>query len=442
VNGLVDQVLDLVIKRGGDTVEAEAVVTTGSLALTRFANSFIHQNVAEVVCEVRLRLHVDGRTAASTTTVTTADGLSALVDRTVAAALLRPLDSGWAGLTLPADPSGSGQHDPATAAAEPDERAALVRAFVDAAGGLETAGSCRTSETVRWYANTAGHSVHGRATGAVLDGIARTCSSDGVGKLSTTSLAALPASALGAHAAAKARAAADPVPLAPGRYAVVLEPSAVADVLMFGAWYGFNARAALEGRSFVELGTQQFDPAITIVDDPLAPGAPGVPIDAEGAPKRPLTLVEAGVTAALAHDRRTAKAMGAASTGHAVVGGERFGAMAGHLCLRPGGASDLLAGLDRGLLVSDLWYTRVLDPRTLVVTGLTRNGVWWVEDGQIVRPVRNLRFTQSYVDALGPGSVLAVGAAADRVPLIGTDSAISTPALRLASWNFTGGAAT
>ncbi|MDQ1646479.1 MAG: hypothetical protein QOJ50_2663 [Cryptosporangiaceae bacterium] len=434
-------VLDLVAKAAPDA-EAEVTVLRGELALTRFAGSAIHQNVAEDTGKVRLRLHTEGRTASSSTTLTSMDALEALVERTIGAARLRPEDTGWGGLTPPSPLSGEGNYDPATAAADPGARAAVVRAFVDAAGGLETAGYCRTTETIAVYANSAGQSVTGRATAAITDGIARTCSSDGVARSAAVRLGDLDGAALGGHAAARARLAADPVPLAPGRYPVVLEPSAVADLLSFSAWYGFNGRAVAEGRSFVELGHEQFDPAITLHDDPLRPDALGVPFDAEGAPKRPLPLVLGGISTSLTHDRRTARQAGAESTGHAVPGGERFGALAGHLCLRPGPEGpDLLAGLDRGLLVSDLWYTRVLDPRTLVVTGLTRNGVWWVEDGQIVRPVRNLRFTQSYLDALAPGSVQAVGARAESIPGTYGEGRTSTPGVRLASWNFTGGAA-
>jgi predicted Zn-dependent protease len=98
----------------------------------------------------------------------------------------------------------------------------------------------------------------------------------------------------------------------------------------------------------------------------------------------------------------------------------------------------LVAGVERGLLVSDLWYTRVLDPRTLVMTGLTRNGVWLIEDGQVTAPVQNFRFTQSYPQALAPGAVLGVGTRSIGVPYGFDVMALRAPALRLASWNFTG----
>ncbi|HEX2221249.1 MAG TPA: metallopeptidase TldD-related protein, partial [Candidatus Limnocylindria bacterium] len=98
------------------------------------------------------------------------------------------------------------------------------------------------------------------------------------------------------------------------------------------------------------------------------------------------------------------------------------------------------AQVERGLLVTDFWYTRVLDPRTLVVTGLTRNGVWLIERGRVMRPVRNLRFTQSYADALSSGAVRGIGSTLALVPAGMGLGAYAVPALHLASWNFTGGA--
>ncbi|HEY8170023.1 MAG TPA: metallopeptidase TldD-related protein, partial [Candidatus Limnocylindria bacterium] len=111
--------------------------------------------------------------------------------------------------------------------------------------------------------------------------------------------------------------------------------------------------------------------------------------------------------------------------------------------LEPGttGADALVEGVERGLLVTDFWYTRILDPRTMVVTGLTRNGVWLVEGGRISRPVTNMRFTQSYLEALAPGAVSGVGS--DLTLVSGTTfdfGAYVGPSLHLASWNFTGGA--
>jgi predicted Zn-dependent protease len=438
---LAGRVVELVRAAAGPAARAEVLADHTALALTRFANSYIHQNVADATTTVRLRLHLAGRTAAGSTTITSAEGLRDLVDRTIRAARLCPPDPTWPGLTPPTD-AGGGNCDEATARAGPDDRAARVRAFVDAAGGLETAGFCRTVYRAAAFANSAGHTAAGRTSEAAMDGIARIDGADGMARLATGRLAELDGAALGARAAAKARAGVDPVELPPGRYEVVLEPNAVADVLENLSMYGFNGKAYAERRSYVEPGAAQFDPAVTLVDDALGPGCLGLPFDAEGTPRRPLVLVEAGVSRAVTHDRRSAAEAGARSTGHAPPTGTG-GPTAANLRLEPGDgtAAGLLSGLPRGLLVTDLWYTRVLDEKSLVVTGLTRNGVWLVEDGEVTRAVRNLRFTQSYPRALGPGAVLGVGDTAIMLPDSRASAWWTAPAVRLASWNFTGGSA-
>ncbi|MFI5832473.1 TldD/PmbA family protein [Micromonospora sp. NPDC051300] len=457
---LAAQVVELVRRVAGPTAEAEVLVTRTDLALTRFANSFVHQNVAETGTAVQLRLHVDGRTAAGGGSRVDPDGLAALVERTRAAARLVPPDPAWPGLTAPVPvPSGRGV-DESTAFASPDERAARVRAFVEAVEGLEAAGYCRTSYRSGAFVNSAGQSAVGRAAEAAMDGIARAGGADGVARLCADRLADLDGAVLGARAAAKARAAADPVELPPGRYEVVLEPAAVADLLQNLAWYGFNGKRHAERLAFAEPGTAQFDPAVTLVDDPLH--ASTLPFDLEGTPRRALPLVTAGTTGALAYDRRSGAEAGTGSTGHGMPGGSTFGPIPHNLRLLPadgvagatgggpaagvtGAVGDpdtaaLVAGVRRGLLVSDFWYTRVLDPKQLVVTGLTRNGVWLIEDGVPVRAVRDFRFTESYPRALGPGRVLGLGRSPVRQPDRSDGAWWEAPAVRLSSWNFTGGA--
>jgi predicted Zn-dependent protease len=320
----------------------------------------------------------------------------------------------------------------------------VVREFVDAAAGEETAGYVETSRTEAAYANTLGQDLTGRTTAVAADGIVRRAGAAGVARRAGVRLADLSGAALGATALAKARAQADPVDLPPGDYEVVLEPSCVADVLGFLAQHGLNGKPVSEGRSFARVGEAQFDAALSVWDDALDEWSTALPWDAEGTPRRRVDLVTAGTTAAVAHDRRTAAAVGAASTGHAVEDGGRWGPEPPQLRVGTGAGGDaaaLVAGMERGLLVSDFWYTRVLDPRTVVVTGLTRNGVWLVEGGEVSRAVGTLRFTQSYPDALGPGAVLAVGADPAPVPERAAGSVTVTPSLRLARWHVTGGAA-
>ena len=364
----------------------------------------------------------------------------------VDAARIAPADPEWPGLGPPSTGTGGNaatvEHwDEATATAAPDERARRVRDFVDAAGGLETAGFCSTTANTVAFANSAGQRLTGRGTTADLDGIARTPTADGSAHQVSLGLSGLDGGAAGERAAAKARSASDPTDLAPGRYEVVLEPNCVANILSFLLVHGFNGRAVEDGRSFARLGEAQFDRSITLRDDVADPAMVGLPFDVEGTPKQRNDLVVDGVTTGLLHNRRTAHKAGGESTGHAVEGGAAWGALGANLVIPAGTktAEELIAGVGRGVLVTDFWYTRILDPKTQVVTGLTRNGVWLVEDGHIVRPVTNLRFTQSFVEALGPDAVRGVGS--DQSLLFGGwDSAYLVPSLHLASWNFTGGA--
>jgi predicted Zn-dependent protease len=441
LEALVGAALEEVRRQAG--AEAAAVVRAehATLALTRFAGSAIHQNVADERVTVSLQLTVDGgRTATAATTRSQA--LPDLVAATLAAARLRPRDPSWPGLTGPAEPPSSGHPDHATAAASPADRAAGVRAFVDAAGGLTAAGFLQTASLTSALATTTGQFVRGATTSAICDGIARLSGSDGVARSMSVRLGDLDCAALGARAAAKARAGADAAPVDPGAYSVVLEPAAATDLVAGLVSGPFNAKNVVDGTSGLRLGEAQFDTAVSLADDPT--GGVGLPFDTEGTPARRTDLVVEGVPVGVTTDRRTAAQLGRPATGNASEVSDTSGPVAGDPALSPGSGGtvdDLVAGLDRGLLVSDFWYTRVVDPKRSVWTGLTRNGVWLVEDGRIVRPVSTLRFTQSYLEALAPGAV-TVGSVVDPQPhrLMGPMgyNRVAVPALRLAAWNITG----
>jgi predicted Zn-dependent protease len=434
-----EQVLALV----GDRAEALAMAAVGTSSLTRFANSRIHQNVTEDLRGVSVAVAIDGKLARAQTTRIDEDSLAALVERALAAAALRPADPDYAGFAPPAPLPDVDHWDDGTAGATPDQRAEIVAAFVEAGGGLDAAGYCSTDATSHALASTTGQRGVGRSTTAQLDGIHRALddgqSADGYGQATSVRLADLDGASCGARAAAKATAGREPIELPPGDYPVVLEPKATAAAMLFPAYLGFNGKAHAEGTSFVHLGEQQWDEAVEIWDDAADPRALGNAFDAEGTPKRRVDLVAAGVSVGLAHDRRSARLAGVEPTGHS-VGSEAFGGYPSDLFLGGGDESpDALVGqIERGLLVTDFWYNRILDPKTQVVTGLTRNGLFLVEDGRVVSPVQNLRFTQSIVAGFGPGRVLGLG---DDGQLVSSEGGtMFMPSVRLASWSFTGNA--
>jgi predicted Zn-dependent protease len=454
-----DQALEVAadVMRAGGAADAEISVSTevGESALTRFAGSAIHQNVHEDLLAVRLTVSLGGRTASVHGSGNDPALFRRLATAALEAARVQPLDPDWPGLAPPAAAEPMEHVDQATATASPAARAELVRAFLDAAGGLDCAGYCATRGTTTAYVNSAGQRLADSVSFAALDGVARSpllpgspapgSSSigaglaDGSGRAAAIALADINPTAVGRHAARTARAAAEgPVDVDAGAWPVVLRPSAVADVLAFLAVYGLNSRAVAEGRSFARLGGQQLDPGITLVCDPLDPRVPALPFDDEGTPRRTFELVREGVPAELAADRRDAHRDGTASNGCAT--GWSGGGIAPAVGLHPGSVADdeLLGGLGRALLVHDFWYTRVLDPRPLTVTGLTRNGLFLIEDGVIRRAGRNVRFTQSYADALAPGNVLGVGGSPELIGDVG--QSFLAPSLALRSWNVTGNA--
>ncbi|MFP4149764.1 MAG: TldD/PmbA family protein [Nitriliruptoraceae bacterium] len=447
LQALADRVVALVHDLGAaqdGEVEANVRVSRTRHGLTRFANSFIHQHVGEDSVEVALTLALDGRTTSASTTRIGEEELAELVRTALASAALQPVDPGWPGATPPGEASFVGNHDQATAAASPDERAEGVEAFVAAEPGFEAAGYLDTEATWTAFASTAGQRIAGSATRATIDGIHRSATSAGSAHQTSTRLGELDAAAAGARAARLARDGQDPIDLAPGTYPVVLGPEAAATLLTFLAVYGFNAKSYLDGGSFVRLGEQQLDPSLTLWQDPTDPRVVALPFDAEGTPHTRYPLIEEGVPRQLAHDRRTAKRFGddAVSTGDALPFGAGFGAVPTSMVLTPGERSpeELVAGIERGLLVTSFNYVRVLEPKAVSATGLTRNGTFLIEDGEVTRPVSNLRFTQGFVAALAPGQVLGIGNDDRYADGEFGAGVVITPSLALGAWAFTGGA--
>jgi predicted Zn-dependent protease len=420
--------------------QAEVLFSDGDSALTRFANSEIHQNVAERDAQVSIR-YVDGRRVGCAATNRLDDeALRRLADRAGAIARLQPEQPEAVELPEPGPMTlVAGVSSEATRVATPESRAAGAREVIAAADavGVLAYGSFTTSVQRIGVINSKGVDVIEERTSASLITVSMGGDGEaGYASSSAVDVTDIDAEALGVEAAERARDSRGAVAIEPGDYPVVLEPYAVADLLEILGYVGFSALAVQEDRSFHEPGRIVGSELVTIVDDAADPAGIPASFDYEGVPKEPVTLIERGVCRDVVFDAQTAKRAGRNSTGHGLPAPNSYGPFPLNMLMAPGDAThdELVAGLDRGLLVTRFHYTNPVHPKLAIVTGMTRDGLFLVERGEIVGPVRNLRFTQSYLAALA--GVEAV--ARDRRRVAGDFSPVVVPAVRIAAFTFTG----
>jgi predicted Zn-dependent protease len=435
---LAERVIDAAEAAGAS--EAEALVVAGESALTRFANSEIHQNVLSAEVFVNLRFVRGRRVGVASSGRMDEEGVRALVERAGAiAANVEELED-WAGLP-DADPvpelhAGWSER---TAHASPELRAEGVRAVIAAAdeAGVTAYGSFSTDGEAIAVASTKGIRAAERRTSSQLltvtmgpgngTGYAEQCAVD-----ATT----IDAAAIGREAADRARTSANPVDIEPGDYPVVLHHYAVVDLLDMLGYLGFSALAVQEDRSFFEQGKQVASPLVTILDDGRDPAGLPMGFDAEGVPKQRLALLDKGVCCDLVYDAQTAARVGRRSTGHGLPAPNPYGPFPTNMVMAAGDASldELVGGLDRGLLVTRFHYTNPVHGKRVIITGMTRDGTFLVEGGRVAGPVRNLRFTMSYLDALA--NVEAVSR--ERRCIRGLLGGSVVPSVRVSSFSFTG----
>jgi PmbA protein len=391
----------------------EVLVTRERFGLTRFANTQVHQNVVVDDWWVNVRVVTgDGRVGVASAHTDDPAVVAETAARATAIARVTPADLEFPGLA-PATPVGTVTFDEATATASPEVRAAAVRLLLgEIPHDLEAAGALRTGGTELLVATTAGQRAYAPGSQATLNLVVTGPTSSGYAEAGGRDLGAVDAAAAARTAVGKVHAGADPIDADPGVWQVVLEPPAVASLVEFLAYVGFGGRDFLENRSFAagRLGERLLDPRVTIVDDPASDATLGLPFDFEGTPRRPVDLVRAGVVAGVVHDRWTGARLGVESTGHGLPAPNPHGPLPLHAMLLPGDdgtVEDLVADCERGLLVTRFHYTNIVHPLETRVTGMTRDGTYLVEDGRIVTGVRNLRFTQSILEALAEVEAIA-----------------------------------
>jgi predicted Zn-dependent protease len=413
----------------------DAIVNVESTqeAHARFAdNSITTSGRAENVI-VTATAWVGKRRGAATGNDASPAALKQLANEAVQIARVSPVHGEYVptlgALTYPAERSFSA----ATETVDLEARAKVLAAVLDVCRREKVTGAGFHSANVSAIATATanGNRRYFRSSEGSLRVTARTADGTGSGSYAGDhfDLARLDVEKIAREALRKAVESRNPQPIDPGVYPVILESQAVADLMGF-LNDAFDARTAEEGRSALSAkdgktraGERLFNERLNLYSDPMHAEMPATPATAEGVPATRLSLVKGGVVDHLVSSRYWAQRQKREASPGPVNYIMESSAP-------PVPLDKMIEGMERGLLISRFWYVRLVDGRSLMLTGLTRDGLWWIEKGRIQRPVRNLRFNQSVIAMLAPSNVEAIGAPERRSPMM-------VPPLRLAGFTFT-----
>ena len=447
------------VRRFSSADEVEAIFTGSRFALTRFANNTIHQNVEEENSVVSIRTNFAGKTARATANQFDEESLRRAVEASENLARVQAPDSDLlpmpdvqeaCGRTGEAPVAPSSRFFEQTAAISPADRAEVVRGIVSAAGKhkLTTAGIYSNSESEEGILNCRGLATWHRQTLAEISITMLADDSSGWQKANSPDMRNLDPKWLAETAARKAVESAHPREVAPGKYTVILEPAAVLDIVGFMFW-DFSGVAILDQRSFLNdrIGTKLFGENINIRDDVAHPLQAGSPFDGEGMRRQRVQLVENGVVKRVVYARATAQKMKKSEyaakvgtiepTGHGFPLPNEVGEMPMNIVFgapeKPRSVDEMIASTERGVLVTRLWYIREVDPYEKIVTGMTRDGTFLVENGKVQCGLRNFRFNESLISMLSNVEAMSVP-----VRTSGEESFdMVVPAMKVREFNFT-----
>jgi PmbA protein len=418
--------------------EAEVVIADMRSELTRFAGNEIHQSVAEQFRHIRVRLIDAGRTGVGEVRGH-GDGATALAFRAAEESRRVTAESDVSPLPPPAnDGDGPVAFAPSTAAVTPEDRAGLVSLITGAAAAhhVQAYGALSTTTTTTAIVTSTGIRRSATSTQASLVSVVRGDDGAGYASRHTADIDALDVPGLASEVVDTCERNQGATAVDPGDYEVVLSPYAVADLLEHLAWVGFSALAVQEHRSFMRMGEQLMSDTITIRDDARTREIFPFPFDDEGVSTQPVTMIDRGICTAVVYDTPTALRDGVASTGHSLPQPNTWGPLTRHVAMDAGDTPwrEMVGSVSRGLYITRLWYVRDVHPLRTVITGMTREGTFLIENGSITRPVKDLRFTQSIVEALA--NVIRVSRER-RLELGEGESGVLSPWLHIGRFTFT-----
>jgi predicted Zn-dependent protease len=446
------------IRKYSSADEVEMLVSSNRFALTRFANNAIHQNVEDENHSVSVRTNLDGRTARASTNKFDDESLKRVVEASEKLARVQQPDPDLLPMPSPSEAAGSigtstappTRYFPGTSAITSGVRAQGVLKMVDVAlrRKLTTAGVFSSAESVDGIFNSRGVSDWHEQTGAEISITMLADNSSGWQKLNSPDVRNLDPAALAETAARKALESSRPAELPPGKYTVILEPAAVLDIVGFMFW-DFGGQAVLDERSFLNnrIGTQIFGDNINVWDDVAHPLQAGAPFDGEGVRRQRLHFIENGHVKRLVYARGTASKMKRSeyagkvgpivATGHGFPLPNEMGEMPMNIVFAPPAnpktVEEMVSETERGVLVTRLWYIREVDPYEKILTGMTRDGTFLIENGKVKGGVRNFRFNESLISMLSN-----VDAMSTPVRASGEESFdMVAPAMKVREFNFT-----
>jgi len=417
-----DQAADIFqrIRKYSVADEVEALFYGGKSALTRFANNVIHQNVAEENYSLSVRTVFAGRTARATTNKLDDESLKRVVQASESLAKVQHPDPDllpMADASEGARATQASRHFSQTAALTPELRAEAVKKIVSVAAQhrLTSAGIFSAAESVEGIFNSRGLTGWHTQTSSEISITMLAGDSSGWQKANSPDVSQLDPVRLADIAARKALESASPREFPPGKYTVILEPAAVLDMVGF-MFFDFGGLSILDQRSFLNnrVGTQIFGTNIDLWDDVAHPLQSGAPFDGEGVSRQPVHLVENGVVKRLVYARATAEKMKqseykdkvgpVAATGHGFTLPNEMGEAPMNIVFGtpadPRTVDQMIASTERGVLVTRLWYIREVDPYEKILTGMTRDGTFHVEDGKVRHGILNFRFNESLIHML------------------------------------------
>ena len=386
--------------------EADAALVSTDQNISRFANSQLHQNMSEESAALTLRVIVDGATGVATTTSFEPEELARTAEIAREAARHSKPMPGFRGLYRGGDPLPElDTFDDATAAIAPDTKARALRAMFDRHSALQFAGAWSTGSASVACGNTHGVRRYARTTHGDATVIALTPDASGYATQREQRAARLNLGALGDEATLKATlASGKQEDLQPGAYDVILEPPALGEVFDWMNMIAFTGQSYEDGSSFFvgNLGKRVLGENFTLADDSTDPDFFPFPFDLEGMPRRPIALVERGVLRTPVLDKAWADRLELTPTANAwSLGSSEHGA-AFHLSMAGGDSSreEMLRSTRLGIWVTRFNYVNgLLEPKTALMTGTTRDGTFLIRDGEVVARLPNLRWTQSMVEA-------------------------------------------